>query len=130
MFLESLDNRTNVARDYVENRQYQYFPAKLIEFVKTNGEEFEGKEFLESGTQKMYKLYYTAVYESLEAGYIEVSIEDNSAYPEIFTEENKGNLPANLYQQKEINVHDKFEIKGYVALKKTDNGWKAIRLQY
>ena len=136
---ESIDTRIKVARDYVEkidSKSRASNDIRLLEFTKTNGEEFEGKEFFGVGTQKMYKLFYQAKYETLVKGTIYVSEKDETvSLKKLYSDDDiaKG---LDCYQgfvyvfpehkKKNIDIHDTFVTNGSVIMKKTDNGWVAI----
>lgn len=137
---ESIDTRIQVARDYVEkmdNKSPQSSYMRLVEFTKVNGEEFEGKEFVGVGTQKMYKLSYRAKYESLVKGTIYISEVDSTvSMKKIYSSDDIARgLDCHAgfvymfsgYKKKNIDINDTFIDKGYVIMKKTDNGWIAAR---
>lgn len=129
------DNRVAIAKRHVEEQYLQNqdeFPVKIVGFEKTNGESFESKIWREPGIHKIYKLYYTATFETLTAGYIAVYKANGSARPRIF--DTKTNAVADVnanalyglkdsYEIKEIKALDKIQIKGYLFLKRTENGW-------
>lgn len=127
---ENFDNRIQIAKDYITSNELKGFPSKLIEFKKTDGEEIEAVDLQGGGgMQKMYKLHYRAVYESLATGFIDVRIKDSSTFPQIFSGDNGVPFISGSpdYHRRKVNVHDTFDITGEVVLKKTENGWKAIR---
>jgi uncharacterized protein YxeA len=130
---ELFDNRVEIAKRHVEEQYLQHqddFPAKMVGFEKTNGENLSGTIWMESGTHKIYKLYYTATFEALTDGYVEVNKTTGSTYPIIYNERTKGlNCRADGsfiyegYEKKELKIHDKIYIKGFVFFKKTESGW-------
>lgn len=134
---DMFDNRTEVARAAVE-KQYnnpEKMPAHMIGFKKTNGESFESRIVYEPGMHKIYKLYYTAEFESEISGFI-VEDDKGSAFPRIFNQKEEEKFfdaqGRFLYynfgynQKKDIKAHEKFYIKSYVLLRKRENGWEQI----
>lgn len=129
---DAFDNKVELAKKHVEEQysQQDKFPVELVDFEKTNGEQFESTVWLEPGIHKIYKLYYTATFEALTDGYVEVNKTNGSTYPIIYNERTKGlNCRADGsfmyegYEKKEIKLRDKIQIKGYVFFKKTERGW-------
>ena len=112
---DAFDNKIELAKKHIEEQysQHDEFPVELVDFEKTNEEQFESTVWLEPGIHKIYKLYYTATFEALTNGYVEVNTTNGSAYPIIYNEKTKGlNCHADGsfmyegYEKKEIKVHD------------------------
>jgi hypothetical protein len=135
---DSLDNKIDVAKEAVKERydNPKRFPAHMVSFQKTDGESFESKIIFEPGVHTLYKLFYTAEFESEMAGFIMKNEKNESAYPTIYNERNKGldqdengNFAYSNFGYKakrEIKVGERFYIKSYVLLRKTENGWQYV----
>lgn len=129
----SFDSKVELAQKHVEEQYYHQdnFPVKLLDFEKTNGEQFQSTVWLKPGVHKIYKLSYTATFEVLTDGYVEVNKSNGSAYPIIYNEKTKGlnyrtdgSFLYEGYEKKEVKIHDKILIKGFVYFKMTKNGWE------
>lgn len=135
---DSLDNKTAVAKEAVKKRydNPKRFPAHMVGFQKTDGENFESTIAFEPGVHKLYKLFYTAEYEAEVNGFIMENEKSGSVYPTIYNERNKGldqNEHGNFaysnfgYKVKrEIKVGDRFYIRSYVILQQKESGWEFI----
>lgn len=128
----SFDNRVELAQKHVEEQYYHQdnFPVKLLDFEKTNGEQFQSTVWLEPGVHKIYKLSYTATFEVLTDGYIEVNKTNGSIFPIIYNEKTRGlncredgSFMYDGYEKKEVKIKDKIQIRGIVLFKKTEKGW-------
>ncbi|WP_439516270.1 hypothetical protein [Sediminibacterium sp.] len=135
---DSLDDRTSVAKEAVKEiyNNPKRFPAHMVGFQKTDGENFESKIIFEPGVHQLYKLFYTAEYEVDVDGFTMENKKNASTYPTIFNERNKGldhDENGNfIYQnfgysiKRDIKKGDRFYIKSYVILRKKENTWEYI----
>ena len=133
----SLDNRVEVARKFIENydsTENINKNIKLIDLEKVNGE-----EFIRNG-HNMYKLTYLATFEALENGTIYTK-EDNTAFltklyseDEVTSGRDCNRDGTYLYKEyapfkRNLKPHETFKSNGSVILLKTDSGWEA-KIEY
>jgi len=135
---DTFDDKIKVAQEAVKERydNPKRFPAQMVGFQKTDGESFESKISFEPGIHKLYKLFYSAEYEAEVDGFIMENEKNESAYPTIYNERNKGldhdangNFAYSIFGYKvkrEIKVGDRFYIKSYVILRQKESGWEYI----
>lgn len=128
-----LDNRIEVAKKYIENRDAEEGKLqniKLIDFKKYNGE-----EFIRNG-HSMYKLFYIATYEALENGTIFIQEDSTIFITKLYSDEEiaskldcdkDGTYMYKSYApiKRELKAHETFISKGSVILLKMENGWDA-----
>jgi hypothetical protein len=126
------DPRIELAKQFVikeDEKSMESFPAKLVDFRKTNGEDYEGMVLGRPGLNKLYKFYYRATYESLVTGYVLVRVSDSMSYSEIYKKSGSsryGNFFYSDYYEKELKPGDLIYVDGSVRMKNTDNGWEVL----